>query len=123
MNIVLGIVQTLLALHTAMGAAWKFSNPAEASVPSLAAIPHSVWLGLSVVEIVASLVLIVALFAKPLARFVPMAALFIAAEMILFVGVHVASGESNYSPVIYWLVVALVSALLAAGRLARARKT
>lgn len=35
MNITLWILQALLALHTIMGAIWKFTNPAEKAVPSL----------------------------------------------------------------------------------------
>ena len=38
MNILLWILQILLALHTAVGAIWKFSNPAQ-NLPSLSAIP------------------------------------------------------------------------------------
>ena len=50
MNIVLWIFQILLALHTVAGAVWKFTN-SEQSVGSLKAIPHSVWMGLSVFEL------------------------------------------------------------------------
>ena len=46
MNILLWVLQILLALHTAMGAVWKFSN-SEQTVPSLKAIPHGAWLTLS----------------------------------------------------------------------------
>jgi hypothetical protein len=42
MNILLWILQILLALHTAMGAVWKFSHSAEQTMPSLKAIPHGV---------------------------------------------------------------------------------
>lgn len=50
MNIFLWVLQILLALHTAIGAVWKFSNPAQ-TVPSLSAIPNGVWLAMSVVEL------------------------------------------------------------------------
>ena len=46
MNILLWILQILLALHTTMGAVWKFSN-SEQTVHSLSAIPHGVWLTMS----------------------------------------------------------------------------
>ena len=51
MNIVLWVVQALLAVHTVVGALWKLSN-SEAAVPSLQAIPHPVWTGLSVIEVI-----------------------------------------------------------------------
>ncbi len=48
MNILLWVLQVLLAFHTAMGAMWKFSN-SEQSAPSLYMIPLGVWLAMSVV--------------------------------------------------------------------------
>ena len=116
MNILLWILQILLALHTAVGAVWKFSN-SEQTVPSLSAIPHGAWLSLSVIELLASLCLVVPAFYKPLAVLVPVAAIVIAAEMLLFSALHVFSGNTNYGPVVYWLVVAVVCAFIAYGRL------
>lgn len=116
MNILLWILQVLLALHTATGAVWKFSNTAQ-SVPSLSAIPHGGWLALGVVELILSLCLIFPAFYKPLAILVPIAAILIALEMLLFCALHFASGETGYSSVVYWLVVAAVCAFIAYGRL------
>jgi hypothetical protein len=47
----------------------------------------------------------------------PIAALCIAAEMLLFTGLHLQSGSSEHSQVIYWLVVAAICAFVAYGRL------
>jgi hypothetical protein len=116
MNIVLWVLQVLLALHTAIGAGWKVVN-SEQTVPSLSAIPHGVWLGLSVIEVVCSLGLILPLFHKPLAYLVPIAAIIIAAEMLLFCGLHIASGDKTYGQPAYWLVVAAICAFIAYGRL------
>lgn len=115
MNILLWILQILLALHTAVGAVWKFSNP-EQSVPSLKAIPHSVWLAMSVVELFCSLGLILPAFNKSAGILAPVAAACVAAEMLLFCGVHIYSGDANNNPMIYWLVVAAVCAFIAYGR-------
>jgi hypothetical protein len=116
MNILLWVLQVLLAVHTAIGAVWKFSNPAQ-TVPSLKAIPDGVWLGMSVLELLCALALILPAFSKSLGMLVPIAAAFIAAEMLLFTGLHLYSGEAGYGPVIYWLVVAAVCAFIAYGRL------
>jgi hypothetical protein len=116
MNTLLWILQILLALHTAIGAAWKFSNPAQ-TVPSLQAIPHGVWLAMSVVELICSLGLILPAFNKSLGILAPVAAACVAAEMLLFCGLHIYSGDANYSPMIYWLVVAAICAFIAYGRL------
>jgi hypothetical protein len=115
-NVVLWVLQALLALHTAVGAVWKWSN-SERTMPSLAAIPHGVWLGLSVVELLCVVALIVPAFSKRLAVLAPIAAAFVAAEMLFFSGVHLASGSTSIGPVIYWLVVAAICAFIIYGRL------
>jgi hypothetical protein len=116
MNILLWVLQIVLALHTIIGAVWKFSNSAEQTMPSLKAIAGGVWLGMSVVEIVIGLCLILPAFYKPLAILVPIAAVCIVVEMLYLCAVHLRSGDSNYGPMIYWLVVAALCAFLAYGR-------
>ena len=115
MNILLWGLQILLALHTIIGAVWKLTN-SEQTVPSLQAIPHEIWLALSGIELLCSLGLIVPFFSKRLSVYAPIAATFIAVEMLLFCGVHIISGDPNYGPMIYWLVVAVISAFIAYGR-------
>lgn len=116
MNIALVILQVVMALHTAIGAIWKFSNPAEQTMPSLKAIPHGIWLTMSGLEIVCSLCLIVPIFYKPLAILAPIAGIFIAIEMLIFCGLHLSSGDGSFGPMIYWLVVAALGAFIAYGR-------
>lgn len=117
MNITLWILQSLLALHTIMGAIWKFSNPPVESIPSLKAIPHSVWISMSIIELVMSLFLIIPVLDASLGILVPIAAICIAGEMLLFCIVHLFSGETNHSPIGYWSIVAAVCAFIAYGRL------
>ena len=116
MNIVLWVLQVLLALHTAVGAVWKFSNSPEKTMPSLKAIPQAVWLAMSIIELLCSIALIVPLFSAPLAALTPIAALVIAAEMLVFCVLHIFSGAKGFGPIIYWLVVAVVCAFIAYGR-------
>jgi hypothetical protein len=115
-NVLLSILQILLALHTALGAVWKSSN-SEQTLPSLGAIPHGVWLSMTGLELLCAIALIVPLFDKRAGILAPIAAAFVAAEMLLFSGVHLASGSTNIGPVIYWLVVAAISAFVVYGRL------
>ncbi len=115
MNILLWVLQILLALHTIMGAAWKFSN-SEDTVASLKAIPHGIWLAMSIIELLCSLCLILPAFNKRLAILAPVAATYIAAEMLLFIGLQIYSGNANYGQIIYWLVVAAICAFIAYGR-------
>jgi hypothetical protein len=116
MNILLWVLQILLALHTVMGAVWKFSNPAGQSVPSLAAIPHGVWISISIFEFFIAVALIIPAFYRPLAILAPVAALCIVAIMLIYCVVHLFSGEANHSPVMYWIVVAAICAFIAYGR-------
>ena len=115
MNILLWVLQILLALHTIMGAVWKISN-SEQTVPSLKAIPHEIWLAMIVIELLCSLGLILPALNKHLAILVPIAAVCIAAEMLLFSGLYVFSGDGNYGQMIYWLIVAAICAFIAYGR-------
>lgn len=119
MNVLLWIFQILLALHTAMGAVWKFSHSVEQTMPSLSAIPGGVWLGMSVVELLCALALIVPAFNKRLAILAPVAAACIAVEMLIFSGLHLFPGTTDYAPVIYWLVVATLCGFIARGRFVR----
>ena len=116
MNILLWILQVLLALHTMMGAAWKLSN-SEQKVPSLSAIPHGVWLALIGLELACAAALVVPAMSKRLGRLVPLGAIGVAVEMLLFCSVHLASGTGGPGELVYWLVVAAVCAFIAYGRL------
>lgn len=116
MNITLWIFQVLLALHTAIGAVWKFSN-SEQGIASLKAIPHGAWMALIGVELLCSLGLLLPALNKSFGIFAPLAAIVIALEMLLFCGLHFNSTETNNGPVIYWLVVTVVCAFIAYGRL------
>lgn len=116
MNVLLWSLQFLLALHTAMGAIWKFSHAAQ-TVPSLKALPPGVWLGLGVVELLCSVALLLPLFVKPWGPLAPIAAIAIATEMMLFAGLHLRSGDSQHGHLVYWLIVAAICALIAYGRL------
>ena len=73
---------------------------------------------MSGLELLCSLALILPAYSKRLAILVQIAAAVIAAEMLLFCGAHIYSGDANYGPMIYWLVVAAICALIAYGRIA-----
>lgn len=116
MNMLLWVLQILLAIHTGMGAVWKLSNPAQ-TVPSLSVIPHGIWLAMAGVEVLAALGLVVPAFSKRLGRLAPAAAICIVAEMLLFTGLDLFSGTPNVGHVAYWLVVAVICAFIAYGRI------
>ncbi len=116
MNILLWTFQIILALHTATGAIWKFSNSAEQTMPSLKVIPDVAWQTMAILELLFGLALILPAFYEPLAVLVPVVACLIAMEMILFTGIHFSAGDKSYGPVVYWLVVAVICVFIAYGR-------
>lgn len=116
MNIFLWVLQVLMALHTAMGGVWKFSN-SEQAVPTLKAIPHGVWLGMGGLELLAAVALVLPAINASLGKVTPFAALFVVVEMLVFTALHLASGSTEKGSVIYWLVVAAICGFLAYGRL------
>lgn len=115
MHVFLWVLQILLALHTAVGAVWKFSNAAQ-TVPSLSAIPHPVWLGLSGVELLCAVGLVLPAMSAVPGVLAPLSAAVIAVEMLAFTGLHLASGDPNHGQMVYWLVVAALCGFLAFGR-------
>ena len=114
-NIILWTLQILLALHTLIGAGWKTMNAAQ-SLPSLAATPQSVWIALIGVEVLCAIGLVIPALLPALGFFVPVAAIGIALEMLVFCGVHLQSGIGQPGEIAYWLGVVLVCALIVAGR-------
>lgn len=116
MNLALWILQGLLAVHTLIGAVWKFTNT-EQAVPSISALPHGAWLAMSVVEIALAIGLVIPALKPSLAPLAIVAALGVAAEMLLMSGLHLAGGASDHSPMYYWLVVAALCVFIALGRM------
>ena len=116
MSVVLWILQILFALHTAMGGVWKFTNPVATSAPSLVAIPTGAWMALGVLDLLAAVGLLLPLFNKSWTSLAVIAALYVLAEMILFIVVQLASGFGVDYHIGYWIVVAVVSVIIVWGR-------
>ncbi len=116
MNVALWILQAFLALHTAIGAGWKLFN-SEQAVPTLAATPNAVWVALIPFELLCAVGLAIPAVAPSLGWLVPITAIAIAMEMLVFSGIHLYAGAEDNGPMYYWLGVAAVCAVIALGRL------
>ncbi len=116
MNLLSSILQVLLALHTAMGAFWKFSHPAR-TVPALDVIPSALWQAMGGIELVLAVGLVLPLFLKSWSVLAAIAAIGIAIEMLVFCGLHLKAGATQQGHLVYWLVVAAVCGVIAYGRL------
>ncbi len=115
MNIILWVLQVVMAIHTAIGAFWKFSNSA-AMVPSLKAMPNSVWMSLIGIELLCAAGLVLPAINRQWGMLVPVAAVVIALEMALFTILHLRSGVTSQGEMIYWLCVAAICIVIAYGR-------
>ncbi|MNY77709.1 hypothetical protein D3C86_2177090 [compost metagenome] len=73
---------------------------------------------MSVIEILCAIGFVIPALIPSLQMAAPIAALCIAAEMLLLCGVHIFSGNiGNVGPMVYWLVIAIICAFIAYGRL------
>lgn len=115
MNILLWVLQVLLAFHTLIGAAWKFMS-SDVDLGSLAVIPHEMWLGLAVFEILCAILILSPAYRPKFSKMVPWGALGIAIEMVLFCSIDAMSGDPKYSSIIYWGVTAVIALTVAFGR-------
>lgn len=118
MNVLLWVLQILLALHTLMGAMWKFSTGVDA-VPSLKALGQPGWLALAIVEILCAVGLVLPALKRSLGKVAAISAAVIAVEMLLFCVLHLASDVTAHGEMVYWLVVAAFAGFIAWGRLVK----
>ena len=119
MNVLLWVVQTLLAMLSIAGGTYKLlAYDQLAKTPQAAAIPHAGWVAIGVFEIVCGLLLII-----PIAkgRLIPIAATAIALEAIAL-----AVNDARYSteltaqnPLVWVVVMAVLALFIAYGRFTR----
>ncbi|QDK45468.1 hypothetical protein DOM22_10070 [Bdellovibrio sp. ZAP7] len=116
MNILLWVLQVLMALHTGLGAAWKFTKTAEETNPSLAMIPYGIWIALAIIELLCAIGLVVPGYLKRYTSLISISALIIVFEMLMFCTLSVFSGTVDYASIAYWLIVAAICGFIAFGR-------
>jgi hypothetical protein len=123
MNVLLWILQILVAAFCSMGAAWRFLNYEQASkdIASLKALSHGTWNAIGVFEIVCALGLILpgAFNVKPILT--PIAAACLAVELLLVSGLHVhffGFKLQTTNPAMWSIALAALAAFIAYGRIA-----
>jgi hypothetical protein len=121
MNILLWVLQAIVAFFSLSGAGWRIANYEQASqdIPSVAALSYSMWVAIGAYEIICGLLLIFprAFHFKPILT--PIAASALAIEMLLLSILHfryfgLVMQSSN--PGIWTVSLAVVSAFIAYGR-------
>jgi hypothetical protein len=117
MNLLLWILQALAALlYGASGVMKMFMfDQISADVPSFGALPKPVWMTLGVIELICVLALILPSALRWYPMLTVIAASVLAAESLVFIGVHVKYGEVG--PIVFSAVLGLVMAFVAYGRM------
>ena len=117
MNVLLWVLQTLAALlYGASGVMKVFLfDKISADVPSFGALPRNAWTALGILELVCTVGLIVPAALQVLPALTVVAAVVLAIESLVFVGVHVKYRE--ITPIILSIVLGLLMAFIAYGRM------
>lgn len=117
MNSVLWVLQGLAAVLYAMSGVMKvfLFDRVSGDVPSFGALPKPVWMALGVVELVCVVGLIVPLALRWYPVLTVAAAAVLAAESVVFIGVHVKYREVG--PIVMCAVLGLLMAFVAYGRM------
>lgn len=116
MNILLWVLQVLAALlYGASGIMKVFMlDEIREGVPSFDALPREAWMALGIIELVCVVGLIVPAALRWRPRLTVVAATVLALESLVFIGVHVAYGETG--SIVMSAVLGLVMAFIAYGR-------
>jgi hypothetical protein len=121
MNVLLWVLQVLLALQSFAGGAYKvFKFDEIAKVPAMSALPHSGWGALGVLEMVFGVLLVVPAATKWMPFLTPLAAAALALESIALAGLYgrYSLQLSATNPLVYVVVGGLMAAFVAYGRYA-----
>lgn len=118
MTIIFWALQIGIAFFCVSGAVWRLMNFEAASkdVPSIGALPRSVWTLSAVIEIVGGLVLALGLFVAAIGAWVSLAATILAIEFGLLTLLHLRYFVFKIdatNPAIWTFVLAVLSAVVA----------
>ena len=117
MNVLLWVVQVLLALFSIAGGAYKIlAYDKIANMPQTGALPHGAWIAIGVFEIVCGLLLIIP-FAR--GRFIPIAAAALAVEGIglAILDARVSTELIAQNPLVWVIVMVAEAVFIFWGRL------
>ena len=116
MNILLWALQIAAALLYAASGVMKvfMFDQVSGDVPSFGALPREAWMGLGILELVCAVGLIVPAAFRWKPRLTVLAAIVLAIESLVFIGVHVKYRE--VAPTVMRGVLGLLMAFIAYGR-------
>lgn len=121
MNVLLWVIQAVLALQSFAGGAYKIFNFAEiAKMPAIAALPRGAWTAMGAFEMLCAILLIVPAATKWMPSLTPLAAVALAVESLALAALYARYSLSlaATNPFVWVLVAALLAAFVAYGRYA-----
>lgn len=119
MNVVLWIVQGVLALLCVAGGFFKVSNPGDVA-KQVPAVPVAGWRLFGVVEVLAGILLIVPSATGWMPVLTPAAAALLVVESLVLSALYarVSTKVTGANPLVYSVVMAVLAAVVAFGRMA-----
>ncbi|HVZ80735.1 MAG TPA: hypothetical protein VHE12_08050 [bacterium] len=126
MNILLWLLQILVAWFCIVGAVWRYFNYSTAKdIASLQALSFGTWNAIGAFEIVCSLLLILPAILKLSPKITPIVAACLAVELLLVTALHVHYFGFHYqaaNPGAWSFTLAVLSAFIAFGRFSLKRR-
>jgi hypothetical protein len=121
MNVLLWILQALVAFMAGAGSLWRIFNYATQAktIPSVQALSAGTWTVIGIFEIACALLLVLPGLFKWHANLTPIAASALAVEMVLITALHAKYFGLRFSaenPAIWTLGLAIAAAFIAYGR-------
>lgn len=119
MNVLLWILQIGLALLCLAGGSYKVTSFNQlAKMPATAALPHGVWTGLGVFEMICAVLLIVPAAMKRMPGLTPGAAAALTVEELVLAAIFVRYSRefAATNPLVWAVAIAIVAAFVAYGR-------
>lgn len=121
MNILLWVLQALVAVYCIMGSLWRIMNYDQAAkqIASVQALPAGMWNLIGLFEIICALLLILPGAFKMKPTWTPIAAACLAVEMLLVTGLHVkyfGFQVQATNPAMWTIMLCVLAAFIAYGR-------
>ena len=119
MNVLLWIVQVVLALLFLAGGGYKTFNPADVA-KQIPALPRGAWAAIGVFEVLGAILLIAPAAVKWMPMLTPLAATALALESLALAGVYAryTMKLAATNPLVYVVPMGLMAAFVAYGRYA-----
>jgi hypothetical protein len=120
MNILLWTLQILLAFWNIVGGLYTLSNYEQLKSSAMGELPHPLWVGLCVLQILFALCLILPGVLRRFHNLVPLAAIYLAINSLL--GCALFAKYAGFPGLLWGVIPAIFAVFVAYGRVARKQR-